>query len=402
MDALDQPIGDLRRAMPGNYEVKDPDTGPPRLVGHFTEWDTWTEIESLVEGHFFEQTPRAALTKTLQENRDRMRCLFQHGEDPQIGKKVIGPIEVLEADDVGPYYEVPLFKSVPDLVIDGLRAGQYGSSYTFRPTKRPTVVQRPSRSAFNPDGLPQRTLTEVRVIEFGPCVFNFYQGATASARSATDEAIVRRLLDDPERFQEIAKRAGISVPQLPYTDSAPAPGTTLYSVQLQAGVMPAEHRRAERLYKRAAEYAFETPWAVTPRILAVIQTILRERLSGLRPSAEEIQERISSGTSTISSDAAPAADGPVAVINVAGTIMPHAASFSNVSQSGTSIEDLQQQFRDAMASEDVKAILFNIDSPGGSAALVPEFGSEIRDARGTKPIIAVANTMAASAAYWIA
>jgi signal peptide peptidase SppA len=64
--------------------------------------------------------------------------------------------------------------------------------------------------------------------------------------------------------------------------------------------------------------------------------------------------------------------------------------------------DFRDEFRAAVQSPDVGAIVLDVDSPGGLVDLVPETAAEIRDARGTKPIVAVANTMAASGAYWIA
>jgi hypothetical protein len=51
---------------------------------------------------------------------------------------------------------------------------------------------------------------------------------------------------------------------------------------------------------------------------------------------------------------------------------------------------------------DVQAILIDVDSPAATSSLVPELAAEILAARGQKPIVAVANTFAASAAYWIA
>jgi signal peptide peptidase SppA len=45
--------------------------------------------------------------------------------------------------------------------------------------------------------------------------------------------------------------------------------------------------------------------------------------------------------------------------------------------------------------------VLDIDSPGGSIAGITELAAEIRSARGAKPIVAVANTLAASAAYWL-
>lgn len=47
-------------------------------------------------------------------------------------------------------------------------------------------------------------------------------------------------------------------------------------------------------------------------------------------------------------------------------------------------------------------IVFDIDSPGGSTAGVEELATEILEARGQKALISVANTLAASAAYWLA
>jgi signal peptide peptidase SppA len=46
--------------------------------------------------------------------------------------------------------------------------------------------------------------------------------------------------------------------------------------------------------------------------------------------------------------------------------------------------------------------VFDVDSPGGTVTGVPELAAEIFAARGKKPIVAVANGMAASAAIWLA
>jgi signal peptide peptidase SppA len=49
----------------------------------------------------------------------------------------------------------------------------------------------------------------------------------------------------------------------------------------------------------------------------------------------------------------------------------------------------------------VAQILIDIDSPGGSVYGVSELAAEIMKARTQKPVVAVANSLAASAAYWI-
>ncbi len=93
---------------------------------------------------------------------------------------------------------------------------------------------------------------------------------------------------------------------------------------------------------------------------------------------------------------------PVAIIPVYGPIVPHGGMLTMTSSELTSIDRLTQQFRAAQEDPNVTHIVFDFDSPGGQASLVPELAAEILAARGTKPTIAVANTLMASAAYWLA
>ncbi|NBS98856.1 MAG: S49 family peptidase, partial [Betaproteobacteria bacterium] len=64
-----------------------------------------------------------------------------------------------------------------------------------------------------------------------------------------------------------------------------------------------------------------------------------------------------------------------------------------------------QQFgaalRQLLADDTVGQILIDIDSPGGSVYGVAELADEIQSARAQKPVVAIANSLAASAAYWI-
>lgn len=50
----------------------------------------------------------------------------------------------------------------------------------------------------------------------------------------------------------------------------------------------------------------------------------------------------------------------------------------------------------------VRAIVLDIDSPGGSVYGIPELGATLREVSAKKRTIAVANPMIASAAYWLA
>ena len=57
--------------------------------------------------------------------------------------------------------------------------------------------------------------------------------------------------------------------------------------------------------------------------------------------------------------------------------------------------------RQALADESVSQILIDVDSPGGSVYGVAELAEDILSACSQKPVIAIANSLAASAAYWI-
>jgi phage head maturation protease/ribosomal protein L40E len=194
------PRDDLVRAMPHGLELRESSGGArPTLVGHFAVFNDWTEINSIFEGRFMEQVAPGSFTKTFAENRAQMRVTFNHGGDPQLGDKVLGPIDVLEEDYHGAHYEVPLFPSVPGLLLDGLREGSYGSSFRFSVMKE-DIERSPEASAHNPEALPERTIQEARVMEFGPVTFPAYAGATAGVRSLTDDVLVAKLLSGRDRL----------------------------------------------------------------------------------------------------------------------------------------------------------------------------------------------------------
>ena len=115
------------RALSAHPVLREDAGAAPRLTGHFARFNSFNEINSVVEGRFLERITPGAFKKTLAETRPRM--LFQHGRDPEIGDKPIGAPDDLREDEIGPYFDGPLFPSVPPLIVDGLRAGQYGVSW---------------------------------------------------------------------------------------------------------------------------------------------------------------------------------------------------------------------------------------------------------------------------------
>jgi HK97 family phage prohead protease len=198
----------IRAAMPGvQYrDSSDDNADGPVLFGHFARYNEWTEIRSAYEGHFMERFAPGAFKKTLTEQRDRLRVLFQHGNDPDIGDKPIAELRDVGEDDEGAFYEARLFDGLPALVMSGLRAGQYGASHRFS-VLREREDTRPERSEHNPDGLPERTVTEARLFEFGPVTFPAYAGATAGVRSMTDDFLMAAIRSNPDEVRAMLEQA---------------------------------------------------------------------------------------------------------------------------------------------------------------------------------------------------
>jgi signal peptide peptidase SppA len=149
-------------------------------------------------------------------------------------------------------------------------------------------------------------------------------------------------------------------------------------------------------YSRVINWVLNTPWAITPTKLAVIMDLLAFYADGNRLTAEEVQDAIGAvnrgGARTT---------GAIQVLPLYGVIAQRAGMMTETS-GGTSTEAFKRQFDSAVADAQIDAILIDVDSPGGAVSGVDELSAAIHAARGAKPIVAVANSLAASAAYWIA
>lgn len=179
---------DLYRAIDrgvGAVELRADDAGGmPTLALRWAVFDEWTQINSMWEGEFLERIDKRAFSKTIKDDRAGMRVLFQHGRDPQVGDKPLGPIAELKAAGDGAHAEVPLLDTSYNRdLLPGLEAGLYGSSFRFE-VRAEKWVDKPDPSEANPRGLPERTILDAIVREFGPVTFPAYSGATAGVRSA--------------------------------------------------------------------------------------------------------------------------------------------------------------------------------------------------------------------------
>jgi signal peptide peptidase SppA len=112
--------------------------------------------------------------------------------------------------------------------------------------------------------------------------------------------------------------------------------------------------------------------------------------------------RADSFTDTPAEPPASSQTGNVAIIKLYGPILPRAEAVTDISQPAALLTRFQATFRAAASDPRVSAIVLDIDSPGGQADLVPETVAMIRAARRDgRPIVALADTLACSAAYWI-
>lgn len=136
-----------------------------------------------------------------------------------------------------------------------------------------------------------------------------------------------------------------------------------------------------------------TPWAMHPEVLNTYARLFAHSIAA-REGAAALPEAAAPRV------ARPSAGANIAVLSLYGPIMQR-AGMMDMCTGGTSTQAFAQSLRAAMADDSVSQILIDIDSPGGSVSGVSELASEIRSSRATKPIIGIANSMAASAAYWI-
>jgi signal peptide peptidase SppA len=91
----------------------------------------------------------------------------------------------------------------------------------------------------------------------------------------------------------------------------------------------------------------------------------------------------------------------IGVIPVYGPVDQHESS-ELMKAGGTSIDFISAALDAMLTKADIGAIVMHMNSPGGNVYGVEELSDKIYDARGTKPIYAMADSLAASAGYWIA
>ncbi|WP_281888190.1 S49 family peptidase [Limnohabitans sp. TEGF004] len=147
-----------------------------------------------------------------------------------------------------------------------------------------------------------------------------------------------------------------------------------------------------------ASRVFGTPLLIHPRKLEVILSVVGPRMGMVVPEASAQLAQISPPERVMRTDLQVP---NIAVISILGTLVRRTGAMDAASGL-TSYASISAQINAAINDPNVDAVLLDIDSPGGEAGGAFDLADEIVSARSTKPIWAVANDDAFSAAYAIA
>lgn len=176
---------------------------------------------------------------------------------------------------------------------------------------------------------------------------------------------------------------------------------------------------------RLATQVYDTPLAIIPEKLEVLLHVLQPRLDSSHQSAIDrlFSDHLLLNRTKGLSDGAmdllafdddydspqqqqpkkpyQLTDAGVAIIPIKGTLLKKGDWMSAMSGC-TSYAAITNAFTTAINDDSVRGILLDIDSPGGTTHGCFELADLIHSSRKTKPIVASANDLAASAAYALA
>jgi hypothetical protein len=159
------------------------------MEGYFAVFGVRAKIDSPAESPvpFWETMAGGSLTRTVKAQQGKLKLLFNHGFDPSIGKKPLGPITALRADKLGGWvaarisdtsYGNDILQLISDGAIDGMsfRANVDKDEWTY-----------PTFKEAKKGALPERIIREASLdSELGPVTFPAYEATTVGVRSGKD------------------------------------------------------------------------------------------------------------------------------------------------------------------------------------------------------------------------
>lgn len=144
------------------------------------------------------------------------------------------------------------------------------------------------------------------------------------------------------------------------------------------------------------------PWLLTESILNSVKEVALRHMQGDKLDPISV-DQIVAVRKAASDETEPRFKifGDVAVVTIDGIILKRMGFIERASHLGTSTAEIQKNITAALNDPDVKAIVLDIDSPGGSVAGIEETGNLIAKVNKAKPVVAYTSGIMASAAYWL-
>jgi capsid assembly protease len=141
--------------------------------------------------------------------------------------------------------------------------------------------------------------------------------------------------------------------------------------------------------------ALSEPWALMPERMAAYASVLASHYAGTLPPAKPRDPEAAAPSRSVSGPRS----GGIAVIPVFGAMVEWASDI-DICDGGTSTRQIAQALAEAEQDETVGQILMVFNTPGGSVYGITELASAINRVKATKPVVGVAQSLAASAGYW--
>ena len=141
-----------------------------------------------------------------------------------------------------------------------------------------------------------------------------------------------------------------------------------------------------------------SPWAIQPDKLREIQAVYSAHVRGEKIDIASVEAKI--GRQLSSDPQGYQVKSGVAVIPISGVIGKKMNMMSQIS-GGASTQLIERDINAAVNDPNVNSILLHIDSPGGTVDGTQNLADVIRAAGTVKPVVAFADGVMASAAYWI-
>lgn len=143
------------------------------------------------------------------------------------------------------------------------------------------------------------------------------------------------------------------------------------------------------------------PWLITPDMHRNLCRIVEAHVTGAAHEPDGIVARFQQDSSGKSTKDRKATVGRAGIVSVNGVIGKRLSDMAK-SSGAVDLDDVREDLDACLRDDAIDGILLDINSAGGTTTGVPEFAEYVRESEKRKPIVAYADKLMASAAYWIA